>query len=216
MRAFAFILIALAVSFPAHAQQAAEPYVWYDEGTKHELHLVAGVVAEFGRGPSSQGGQQKLSQGSVLVETPSLRVYKRSPAAQQKSATAEFSNAQSPVFRDGAGSGAMRALPGGVIVTFKESYDEGAMREWATSNGLELDRKLPVTTVSMALIKTAAGLPALNTANRIRSLAGVAAAVPNWWTEKSKLFRPFSGGKPMDLVKARVGRAETSRRFTDK
>lgn len=207
-------VLALMSASIVHAQSAPSSVTWYEDGVRQEARLVPGLVAEFGRGASSAGGgRQKLSSGAIVLETPNMRIFKPTVNVQQKTALPLSAN-QSPVFSTGVGAGPLRALPGGVIVTFKGERSEAAMRAWSEANGLEFEKKLPVTTVSMALLKTAPGLPSLEMANRVRELPDVAEAEPNWWTEKrrSDLWRPPH--VKVDPAKAAAGRAESSRRFS--
>lgn len=208
-----------------HAQT---PFVWYDGQVRHEIHLQRDLVADFAPGDSTRAPRppddsvSEKKEGARKGEGPFLqdgrggvRIFKRGDEDSDRFADRKTAPSQSPVFADTAAGTGLRALPGGIVVTFSESMSEAAVRAWAAENGLAFDRLLHVTTVTMAAFKTGAGLVALEVANRVRELAGVKSAQPNWWTEKSKNNGMASELTATDLAKAKKSRAEQSRQMRD-
>lgn len=208
-------------SAPADAQTHgnSNTFVWYEGKVRHETHLLPGLVAEFGHrsssGPqNSQNGLHKLSGSSLVKQASGARIYRLTAAAQQKLSQSSVNLNRSPVFSTSPEGGPLRALPGGILVTFSESRDEIWIREWADQNNLDLDKVLPVTTASIALIRTAPGLASLEIANRVRTLPGVESAQPNWWTEKWRGTIEGPKVAPQKVRQAVESREELSRRFS--
>lgn len=173
------------------ATPAGETYTWHDGTRTHTLFLSPNTIAEFGvpandnatplkrAVPAAQalkraGGAQLWRLGSGTNATAAIR------DALAKQPTAKVS----PVFTDRAGAGRMRALPGNVIVYLPPDWNEAAVQAWAQQQGVVIDRKLDIGK-NAYVIKTAPGLPALETANRLHASGEVVRAFPDWWQETS-------------------------------
>lgn len=205
---------------PESAKGAGRVFVWYDGQVKREVHLQPQLVAEFNAdttSPRSTGtaqGLQKMSGAALVKRAAGARIFRVSSDARQKMAQTGLQAGQSQVFADGAEGGPLRALPGGILVTFKGPRDAEWVRGWAERNGLVFEKMLPVANVSMALFSTPSGLVSLEIANRTRGLPEVASSEPNWWTEKWK-GSDLPKVSPQDEPRVRESRKNTSRRFVD-
>ena len=79
----------------------------------------------------------------------------------------------------------MRLLPGNVIVHLNPAWNQGTIQNWLNAKKLVAVEQLEFGP-NIFLIKTGAGLEALETANRIYESGEVVAAYPNWWVEMHK------------------------------
>ncbi len=204
------IAVVMLVSPASVNAQESSSYVWYDGSIRHEVHLKNNLAAEFGfkNKSDSSTSMQKLS-GKVIKVKGGTRIIRLTSEGQQKVTTSGLGPNQSPVFSDSPTGGALRALPGGILVTFSEAKSHEAIRAWGIKNKLELAQVLPTSTATIALFKTQPGLVSLNEANRIRELPGITAAQPNWWTEK------WSGPAATNrFTPAQVDRAQSQRRLS--
>ncbi len=189
--------------------QESSPYVWYDGKIRHEVHLKKNLVAEFGSKDqlASSATAQKLT-AKTIKQKGGVRIMQLNAEGLQKVETSGLGPNQSPVFSDSPSGVALRALPGGILVTFSDRKNSDEIRAWGHENKLELDHVLPTTTATIALFKTPPGLNSLSEANRTRKLSGITAAQPNWWTEKWN--GPTTTSK---FTPAQVDHAQSQRRM---
>ncbi|MCM2281835.1 MAG: hypothetical protein NDI61_08305 [Bdellovibrionaceae bacterium] len=217
LRRLIFIAL-LSFSYANAQEEQSHMHVWFEGDVRHEAHLQPGLVAEFGpssmRGASS--GLQKLAGTTIVKRSPGATIYRLSPAAMQKMASLPTSQSarQSPVFRSSPQGGPLRALPGGVLVTFQGNLDEATARAWSQRHDVEFDRLLPLAQSTVVVLKSQPGVPSLTLANRVRLLPEVMSATPNWWTEKWK-GPDLQKAQPGNATQLRSIREQTSRRFSD-
>jgi hypothetical protein len=181
-----------AISSTSSVPHLSQSYVWYDGNREHKVWLNPDVVAEFN--PSQQGATAARSADANAQLLPmkrrqgAVRLWKMNNAggaAVRSLSTGNAVGKYSPVFHDGSTSnGAMRALPGNVIVYLNPTWDAAAVASWVKSRNLEVVKKLEIGP-NIYVIKTAPGLEALNVANTLYLSGEVAAAFPDWWREVS-------------------------------
>ncbi len=164
-------------------------YKWYNGEGEHTIWLNPALVAEFGLPPKSKS-VVKQAYSSAIAERGSrglTRIWRLNyidhKQALKQARTIDATGTYSPVFSDRAIDGARkRALPGGVIVYFKPDWSESQVTAWAASQELSIASKLEIGP-NIYLLKTASGIAALETANRIHLSGDVVSAEPNWWVE---------------------------------
>jgi hypothetical protein len=178
------------VSTGRSAPQLSQSLVWYNGNREQKIWLNPQIVAEFN--PSEQGTaaarsadanakmlSMKRSQGVVRL----WQMNNAGDAAVRSLATSNTASKYSPVFHDGpTSSGAMRALPGNIIVYLNPTWDAATVANWIKSRKLEVVKKLEIGP-NIYVIKTAPGLDALKTANVLYLSGEVVAAFPDWWKE---------------------------------
>jgi hypothetical protein len=135
---------------------SAAVYAWQDGATRRTLAIVPELEADFS--PRVERRDVLQPAGSASAQTPALI---------------------SPVFRDD--SGALRALPGGVIVSMHAPLDDAAVQRLFDQAGVVPARKL---TETLWLLQAPTGLPALQLANRLHDSGLFASAQPNWWAPR--------------------------------
>lgn len=152
---------------------APVPAYWYDGGQRRALTLQPDLLAEFGPSAAVQTAapdaevKQRFGVVTVFRLTRPLAVSAR----------------VSPVFREGGTPfGRWMALPGGVVVQFRNDWDEARVGAWARRRGLELEQKLALGG-SWFAFRTAPGLAALTLANQLQESGEVVSASPNWWLQ---------------------------------
>ncbi len=172
------------------APQLSQSYVWYDGNRQQTVWLNPQVVAEFN--PSPQGATAarsadanakmlpvKRSQGGVRL----WQMNNTGDVAVRGLVASHPTGKYSPVFHDApTSSGAMRALPGNIIVYLNPTWDATTVSNWIKTHKLEVVKKLEIGP-NIYVIKTAPGLDALTTANALYLSGEVAAAFPDWWQE---------------------------------
>ncbi len=117
-------------------------------------------------GSKSSGAGTAAADGSGSATT----------AATGAGATAGSAATVSPVFVDA--SGQPRALPGGVIVSLKQSLPEPQARAQLEAAGLTAVRQLGER---MWLVASPVGIASLELANRLHATGAFEFAQPNWW-----------------------------------
>ncbi len=167
-----------------------QSYTWYDGTQAQTIWLNPNVIAEFE--PSAQSSQVAKGtevKAQMLPLKPSQRgirlwqVNVPSASVMRSFAVNNPAGKYSPVFQDSASTaGAMRALPGNIIVYLNPNWDAATSNNWIAAHKLELVKKLEIGS-NIFVFKTAPGLDALNIANALYQSGEVVAAFPDWWKE---------------------------------
>ena len=171
---YAAILALAAFATQACAQVKTAPgnYVWYDGGKPRPLQLDSTVVAEF--------GDRADTGGEPVMRGKGVRIWRQEDQAATRAAAG---GAASPVFRDSEG-GAMRALPGNVIVRLDPSWNAQQVADWLRENRLSEVRRLPIGG-NVLVLSSPPGLASLELANRLQQSGQVVSAQPEWWEQRS-------------------------------
>lgn len=172
-----------------------EHYTWVDTDGEHTVWLDPEYLAEFRPGPAGASAIQTLDVKAKIAGRPAsnVRVWKVSDGDSaevkllaEKARAVAPEGTFSPLFRRSPdGTGALMALPGGVIVRFNPAWNEEQVRRWFAEHMLIPERRVPVKGQTW-VVPSAAGLPALELAERLHSEAGVIAAYPDWWIERRR------------------------------
>jgi len=172
------------------AAALTQSYTWHDGVQAQTIWLNPSVIAEFD--PSTQSSKATKAvdaKAQMLPQQKSQRGIRlwqmQTPAntAVKGLAISNPAGKYSPVFHDSASnSGAMRALPGNIIVYLDPKWDTATANNWIAAHKLELVKKLEIGS-NIFVFKTASGLDALNIANALYKSGEVVAAFPDWWKE---------------------------------
>ena len=88
-----------------------------------------------------------------------------------------------PVFRSESG-GELMTLPGGIMLALDPEWDQAAVEEFFSQNGISLDRTSELDfLVNGFFVETEPGFPSLELANALASQDGVIISSPNWARE---------------------------------
>jgi hypothetical protein len=156
----------------APAKETSGAYVWYDGGKPRAVRLDQALVAEF-------DGKSEPAATPVLRSN-GVRVWRQQDEAATRAVAA---GKTSPVFRDSEG-GAMRALPGNIIVRLDPAWNAAQVDGWLAANGLTGLRRLAIGG-NVLVVASPPGLAALELANRLQLSGKVIAAQPEWWEQRS-------------------------------
>ena len=130
-------------------------YTWHDGDRVLQAVLQADLV---------------VPRGEVITSTGDIARRSASPGGD-------------PVFRDRS-SGALMALPGGVLLVLDPQWSPRKVTEFFAGNAIS---KSAVSELEFApngfFIDTDAGFDSLSLANRLAVLDGVELSSPNWWRE---------------------------------
>jgi hypothetical protein len=176
-----FFLLSCSVSGIAKEKSS---YYWYDGKQKKPLSLDRQRWIEFDTDKSRQPSASK--EQLLEKKIGSAKVYRLSEGGQTKSIQSTHSIKKS-ADEDGTlfsevfdSSGQMKALPGGIIVSFKKDWDEKAIAQWADKQNLVINKPL-LRNINLWLINSPSGIETLNLANKITEQGEVNYATPNWW-----------------------------------
>ena len=171
---------------------------WYDGKKQRTLWIAKDMVAEF---PADQQFRQRsdLSRSGdnrLLREGPRLRLWKVTENGGSENASeivsrgrsTSLSEHYSPVFRSAAGGGALKALPGGVIVVLNSELSQDVVDQWLATEELVVEKTLSLAKYAY-FIQTEPGLASLELANRLMEAEAnqgiVESASPNWWRDRT-------------------------------
>lgn len=162
----------------------AQSFRWHDGRRMQQAWLDPSLTAEFGaQGLANESVVAKVvPQAQLIQRQGSVRVWRLPQSSVHATRFLTGLGHYSPVLRDGAADGPMRALPGGVIVMLDPSWSPEEVRNWASSMQLTLvgaTRAVP----NGFVVASEPGLAVLDLAERLRFVPGVVSAVPNWWRE---------------------------------
>lgn len=197
----AWLLLVCIVMVPAHTgaeqkavtgKQGDGSYTWYDGKHKRTIWLNPSLVAEFE--PKSLDHAQSKTLAASATPLPlrpgSVRLWRIDSTVTGKSSAQLASQLAagklSPVMQDGgADTGRKRALPGNIIVHLQPAWTQQQVDNWLANHSLQVIKRLEIGP-NIYLIKTAAGLAALELANALYLSGEVVAAYPDWWVEVHK------------------------------
>ena len=144
-----------------------QAYTWKDGDRTLTVRLQADLVVQ--KSADSSSGDivaASVGEGSVV---------KRDAGAQAKSD-------DQPVFR--SESGALMALPGGVLLVLDAEWTRSQTNAFFSRNAIKLDRVSELGFLPNGFfVETEPGFPSLNLANSLAAQDGVEVSSPNWWTE---------------------------------
>ena len=175
------------VSTPASDAKYTTHY-WYDGNRKRTIIQDNNIVAELIRPGASSTMKSNMASATAVGKQTSavVKLWDVSAAGDSKQSLSALSTSMkgslSPVFTNGkSGGGQRRALPGGILVTFKADWDESKVKQWVGEKGMTIKQKMNFGNIY--LLDSAPGLDSLNLANSIYESGEVEGASPNWWQE---------------------------------
>jgi hypothetical protein len=166
--------------------------VEYSDGTTtRKLWLSKDLVAEFN--PSDAGRTAILAADPGATEVaqpqPVVRIWRLAGAQRGEAFSRAVSNPAlrvSPVLHEGPSDAMpMRALPGGVVVTFKPEWDRARIDEWLARKSLSIQGDAVVAESNMWLVGTAPGVSALIVAAELRKTGEFVDVAPNFWRQNA-------------------------------
>ncbi len=178
---YTWLLIA-AATFGVSLLAESGRYTWRENGVTREVFLVENRVADF-------------SVPGVAVRTVPRTAFR-------KSLQTGLPSHQSPVFSDSLNGGNLRALPGGIVVTFPNAVSRTEAETWARRHGVEIEKRIG-TSGPMWLMRTEPGLPGLELANRLGESAPDVSVTPNWWIHLVSKAVPSVSNAPAPRVISR-------------
>ena len=173
--AIAFAILAASMTLAcaqAPAKDTSGGHVWYDGGKPRKVQLDEALVAEF-------DGKSE-SATTPVMRSNGVRIWRQQDDAATRAVAA---GKTSPVFRDSEG-GAMRALPGNIIVRLDPAWNTAQIDDWLATNELTGLRRLPIGG-NVLVVASPPGLAALELANRLQLSGKVVSAQPEWWEQRS-------------------------------
>lgn len=163
---------------------------YYDGDEKRTVWVSSDLVAEFA--PSDAGRDVLLRADPQAHEEPQAQKGVRIWRVHAPNGVDELVRALnaptvrlSPVLHDGPVAGQpLRALPGGVVVTFPAGWDRPRIDAWLAARKLAIESEV-VASANMYLIATPPGLEAIRIANELHATGELAGATPNFWQQMS-------------------------------
>jgi hypothetical protein len=181
-----------AQNFPKQKTESirqGKEYLYYDGEKEIKVYLQEDLVAEFNS--KSNSYVKSMDPSSMPIKKAGLvNVYKISNASlksQLKQGTLTKNLQQtsnvSEVFR--SDSGTLMALPGNIILTFKNGVNESQIQSLLKKYGLTLVRTNMILDKTYYIVKYKPGIAALELANQLRNESMVESSQPDWWKEFS-------------------------------
>lgn len=157
---------------------AAQTY-YFDGSAKRIITLQSGLQAVFNDSNTAKARTTDATVRQPLISDKFVQIYRTSTAAT-RSASASVAGS-SPVFREGTSpAGRLMALPGGVIVQFRNEWTTAQIDAWITSHAYTVRQELNIMG-QWYVLDSPAGLASLEMANAIHASGDVISATPNWW-----------------------------------
>ena len=166
-----------------------ESVEYMDGGTARKLWISKELVAEFFPSDSGRDAILAADPGAVEVEQPQpvVRIWKLAGGRRgEEFAQAVWNPALpvSPVLHEGPSEKfPMRALGGGVIVTFKPDWDRARIDAWLARMSLSVKGDPVSPEANMYLVGTAPGLGSLAVAAELLRTGEFVDVVPNFWRQ---------------------------------
>jgi len=161
---------------------------YYDGATKRKLWVSEDLVAEFEPTDAGREAMMRADPSAREVEQPQkgVRLW-RVGASGGAEAFARNESAGtmrlSPVLHEGPSPAMpMRALPGGVVITFAKDWDRARIDEWLATRGLKVESEVGPA-ANMFLVSTAPGLESIRVANQLHESGELVDVAPNFWMQ---------------------------------
>lgn len=182
------------------SQNKDSHYHWYNEGNKVQLTVIPNKVISFSDDDSSRAAVantlkpqriKKLTGGGQLLEL-SDTSYSNFMNSSQK-----LMKSGSPLFKEG---GSLKALPGGMIVSFKSGVSDNEIQSLCDTYSLKLKKRYSEEgEPAVWLIETDPGLESLRLSNLFLENHSnlVLKSRPNFWqpiNTKELKFSDFQQG----------------------
>ncbi|GIU70517.1 MAG: hypothetical protein KatS3mg002_1753 [Candidatus Woesearchaeota archaeon] len=164
-------------------------YIYFDGEKQIKVYLQEDLVAEFNGNTNSY--VKTIDPSSNPVKKAGIvNVYKiqnsivKNQLKQGKFSKSYHSSAPvSEVFRSEAGT--LMALPGNIILTFKEGVSESQIKNFLNKHGLILIKKQTILNKDYYIVKYKPGIASLELANQLRNEPIIETSQPDWWKEYS-------------------------------
>ncbi len=160
-------------------------YTWRDGDRLRTAYLDTELVL---------AGREVALDGEEVVETSFGSIVRLAPESERaREIQASFSASRSgdgsslddgigPVFR--SRSGAIMALPGGVLLVVEGGWSRSRVNTFLAENGIEAGRVSPLGEIPNGfVISTDPGFASLDLANELAEANGVILSSPNWWRQ---------------------------------
>ena len=144
--------------------------------------LAAAIVSTLAGNAAAQTAGAYWYDGSVRRE---LYGVSARPETREKALAANPSADGTAFFTERPGSARVMGLPGGVVVTLRETMSPSRAQQFLASRGLTPVRPIGDGSTTW-LVASDPGLPSLHLANRLYESGDFAAASPNWWQARAK------------------------------
>ncbi|EHQ07891.1 S8 family serine peptidase [Leptonema illini] len=174
---------------PGETTAEALPYVYYDGDTQRTIYLRPDLLAEFG---DSKAVTKADPSASPLKNQGMAVIYRVSDSGvKTKIRQGTFSRSingavVSEVFSSSPGGGALSALPGNIIIQFKDDQTRTQINAFLQARSLPVVRTMQIGVSEFYVVKSTPGIASLETANQLRLLPEVKSAQPDWWREVSR------------------------------
>jgi hypothetical protein len=170
------------------AAKLQRSFEFHDGDTKRTVWLSEELVAELA--PSPGGRDALLAADAAAAEVPqgqrAVRIWKLAAPQGTEVLAASLTRDGlrfSPVLHDGPSPGLpMRALPGGVVVTFPTAWNRAQIDAWLAQRKLRVQEPV-VAEANVFLVATPPGLESLTIANQLHESGEVESATPNFWMQ---------------------------------
>lgn len=157
---------------------SASPAIEVRDGERRVRHfqLDDGHVVQFPGNDTSGNAQLRSASATERKQLKSLGA-----GTATRGLDTSDGGQVSPVLRDAGGN--PWALPGGLIVTFREAVSDEEARAQLAAAGLTPERAI---NPQVWLVKSPAGLASIDMANALNEKGLFADVSPNWWTPRAR------------------------------
>lgn len=182
-----FILILIFVLNSLVAQE----FIYYDGNQEKKLYLKNDYVIDF----SEQNTFSKHinNKGTLIKQNGIAKIYQikdKTLLSDIKKGTYTknigTSYKVSEVFTSQPEGGSMIALPGRIIISFKDSITEQQIQNFLKSRNLNVIRKQNILNKDYYVLSTPAGIASLELANQLRTQPEIEYSKPDLWMDISK------------------------------
>lgn len=169
----------------------AQEFTYYDGNQEKKLYLKKEYVVDF----SEQNTFSKHinNKGTLIKQTGIAKIYHvkdKTLISDIKKGTFTKSLGSSykvsEVFTNHPNGGSLIALPGRVIISFKDSITEQQIENFLKSRNLNVIRKQNILNKNYYVISAPAGIASLELANQLRTQPEIEYSKPDLWIEISK------------------------------
>lgn len=170
----------------------AQEYFYYDGTEKKRLYLKKDYIIDFSE--EDHFSRQIQNKGTIIKKIGNAKIYQvKDKDMISKIKKGVLSKSQqntsfkiSEVFTTDPNSGTMMALPGRIILSFKDNITKEQIENFLQSRNLQVIRKQMILNKEYYVISAPTGIASLELANELRLQPEIEISRPDFWIEISK------------------------------
>jgi hypothetical protein len=191
-----FLALLMICSF-SHAQV----YKFFDGKKEVKIKLRPDLEAKPGRASDNRGGRSGSTPAAIRSNGILHIVPKQTSSGTRTATSGSGSTNNSNVVFEGDG-GQLMAVPGGLIVKFKNGVSQASINNFISAHSLVLKEKIQQKNQTLYSFESPMGMETINLVNTLQQSSIVDSSVPDLWRDvRSRTIPKIRPGRKLNPVR---------------